>query len=57
MLDGSDLPTVHELSSGAEKISAEPGFEPGVAEWEVQTLPLCYAAPNNAILIQSRINH
>ena len=28
-----------------EEISAEPGFEPRAAGWEVRMLSLCYAAP------------
>ena len=40
---------VHELSSREKSKKkkldiAEPGFEPGAAEWEVWLLPLCYAA-------------
>ena len=36
------ISTVHELSS---RELAEPGFEPGTAWQEAQTLPLCIAAP------------
>ena len=36
---------------GKEKISAEPGFEPGAPGWEARTLPLCYAAAAIIVII------